>query len=724
MTLSLAGKPLSVLLSIAPTLGVALAIILAAPCHAHADGFAQWSISGYGSQTRVVSDTRLEIDFEGNADWPHVALRPRVPIGLNGVTTIVLPVENPGAQAIDLFIRIGDDEEATWPEHALAARYFLPPHSTATLAIATSPHDPRLMGMQDAPPPVGAKAGQTVPLGMPSGHLEKAHWASLYLVIWGRSGPRSLVLGRPSVASFDWGLASYTGLIDRYGQFARGAWSARIASDGDLTAQRAAEERFEQDLDVTRPGQDRYGGWSKGEALASTGYFHVARSGAGRWSLVTPEGHPFFSLGVDTIERSDARTFVAGREFMFEDLAKPGIGSAEESGSAPPAPEGVARRMPRFNAGGWVNFYVRNLARKYGGDFAARWPDQVLHRLAAWGFNTVGNWSDPALWARHALPYTVPVSIDPGTATVPGGAPDIADLPDPFAASFEKAADRAFATAADPRRDDPWLVGYFVDNELPWGDGTAADPRARCALALRVLALGAQRPAKAALVRLLRERHPDLAAFNAAWGTSLASWTALADAGPPLPETLAPVAEADLAAYGALFADTYYRIVAQTLHRHDPHHLYLGSRFAAQTGWALDACERWCDVLSFNIYARDLADALAARVGARDKPLVIGEFNFSSAGQGPFGRGLVDVGSQRARGQAYAAYVSAAASDRRVIGVHWFQYLDEPSSGRLLDGENSPFGLVAVTDTPYWELLDFVRRTNLAVFRVRTGSAP
>jgi hypothetical protein len=84
----------------------------------------------------------------------------------------------------------------------------------------------------------------------------------------------------------------------------------------------------------------------------------------------------------------------------------------------------------------------------------------------------------------------------------------------------------------------------------------------------------------------------------------------------------------------------------------------------------------------------------------------------------------VDVGSQRARGQAYAAYVSAAASDRRVIGVHWFQYLDEPSSGRLLDGENSPFGLVAVTDTPYWELLDFVRRTNLAVFWVRTGSAP
>jgi hypothetical protein len=35
-----------------------------------------------------------------------------------------------------------------------------------------------------------------------------------------------------------------------------------------------------------------------------------------------------------------------------------------------------------------------------------------------------------------------------------------------------------------------------------------------------------------------------------------------------------------------------------------------------------------------------------------------------------------------------------------IVGAHWFQYLDQPASGRLLDGENGHLGLVAITDVP------------------------
>jgi hypothetical protein len=53
----------------------------------------------------------------------------------------------------------------------------------------------------------------------------------------------------------------------------------------------------------------------------------------------------------------------------------------------------------------------------------------------------------------------------------------------------------------------------------------------------------------------------------------------------------------DLAAFSRRFADAYYRTVAEALHRHDPDHLYLGSRFAWQTTEAVEACARWCDVV-------------------------------------------------------------------------------------------------------------------------------
>jgi len=51
-----------------------------------------------------------------------------------------------------------------------------------------------------------------------------------------------------------------------------------------------------------------------------------------------------------------------------------------------------------------------------------------------------------------------------------------------------------------------------------------------------------------------------------------------------------------------------FRTVAGALRRHDPDHLYLGSRFAWQTREAVEACEHWCDVVSFNRYRRSVGD--------------------------------------------------------------------------------------------------------------------
>jgi hypothetical protein len=70
----------------------------------------------------------------------------------------------------------------------------------------------------------------------------------------------------------------------------------------------------------------------------------------------------------------------------------------------------------------------------------------------------------------------------------------------------------------------------------------------------------------------------------------------------------------------------------------------------------------------------------------------------------------------RAR-QAYETYVRSALARPEIVGVHWFQYIDEPLTGRF-DGENYNIGFVDVTDTPYPELRDAARRVNNSIYQL------
>jgi hypothetical protein len=175
---------------------------------------------------------------------------------------------------------------------------------------------------------------------------------------------------------------------------------------------------------------------------------------------------------------------------------------------------------------------------------------------------------------------------------------------------------------------------------------------------------------------------------------------------------------ADLAAFTRRFAEAYFRIVAEALRRHDPDHLFLGSRFAWQTAEAVEACARWCDVVSFNRYRRSIAeDDEWARFHALGKPALIGEFHFGSVDRGLFWEGLVGVGREEERGPAYAHYLRSVANNPDFVGAHWFQYVDEPLTGRTLDGENGHVGFVTVADLPYKGLVAAAREANQAVLR-------
>ena len=107
--------------------------------------------------------------------------------------------------------------------------------------------------------------------------------------------------------------------------------------------------------------------------------------------------------------------------------------------------------------------------------------------------------------------------------------------------------------------------------------------------------------------------------------------------------------------------------------------------------------------MSYNLYQPNVADFKFN--GGADVPLIIGEYHFGALDRGMFHTGLVPVATQPARAEAYKEYVRSALRHPQFVGCHWFQYCDEPTTGRAWDEENYQIGFVDVADTPYAETI-------------------
>ena len=124
----------------------------------------------------------------------------------------------------------------------------------------------------------------------------------------------------------------------------------------------------------------------------------------------------------------------------------------------------------------------------------------------------------------------------------------------------------------------------------------------------------------------------------------------------------------------------------------------------------LQAC-RVFDVYSLNVYATHVDwKNLETIHRVTGRPILVGEFHFGVPGRG-LAPGLVQARDQAERGAAYRYYVEQAAAYPAFIGTSWFQWVDQPCTGRM-DGENYNIGLVDVTDRPYGELIDAMKQTH------------
>jgi hypothetical protein len=373
---------------------------------------------------------------------------------------------------------------------------------------------------------------------------------------------------------------------------------------------------------------DSYGGWLELQGK-KTGFFHTEQL-QGRWWLVSPEGNAFFSKGVDHVSFTP------------------------ESDSAPKAPDDLAT-----------------------------WVKATAEQLRGWNFNTLGAWSSPQIYtAGLAYAPMVDVAASAGRDVwLKGGVVDY------FSSQFQEAAQHAAQRICATRAKDPWVLGYFTDNELRWG----ADWRGTGSLL---------------------EAYLKMPATTAGYQKASAFLTARGHAADGL-------SAEDKSEFLGLVAAQYAQVASEAIRRADPNHLVLGCRFALYPGdAAIRAVGRYFDVISYHSYNyMPPVDRLGLITQLTGKPILLSEFSFKAMDSGlPNTKGAAKpVATQEDRAKGFASYVEALAALPGCVGYHWFQYRDQPKEGRRLDGENSNYGVVKIDGSAWETLTTRMNELNVAI---------
>jgi hypothetical protein len=445
-------------------------------------------------------------------------------------------------------------------------------------------------------------------------------------------------------------------VVDQFGQWTQDDWPGKVKDLEQLKREWAEEEAS---LTAGDFNYCKYGGYRDSKAKA-TGFFRVEQVD-GRWWLIDPDGHRFLSVGASGMGARSGGTRVQGRERYFSAMPPPDL--------APTAPgRGGTPSNTRQ-----VSFYAWNLFRRFGADWDVKWSELAARRMNSWGLNT-GAGRTNKYWEENPKPYLMLIR-DWQTG------PAVMGVPDVDSKEFVQRVDEAAARQCEPRKNDPYLIGYYIGNEPPW-PGRESD-------LVDLILAGPDNPTKQGLRKFLQDG--DTAERRHAWA---------------------------IEEY-----EKYLRIVNAAVKKHDPNHLNLGIRLAnsmtSQPSDDVIRMGRLFDVNSQNIYHYDPTPILERAYRLAGRPILIGEFHNGFPGRG-LAAGLVQVRDEKERGIAYQYYLEHAAASPAFVGASWFIFVDEPVTGRS-DGENYNIGFVDVTDRPYPGLVAGLKAAHKRLDAVHSG---
>ena len=405
----------------------------------------------------------------------------------------------------------------------------------------------------------------------------------------------------------------------------------------------------------------------------ATGFFRVVEK-EGRWWVIDPLGRGMVLLGVDHVTYHGHRSQRSGKSHHLE-------------------------------------------ANKIKFPQKADWEEDTLGRLKKWGFNLLGAGCDGALKHR-GLVHTIFLSIGDSLCwnalhsdyyICPNEHRPCSAFPNVFHPDFPMWADYVARRNCEAHRNDPWLFGYFIDNELAWwGRG-----RHDTGLFEAVAKLPETHTARIAQKKFLAERG--------------------------ITGTVPNEVKLD---FLKLAADIYFRVSSEAIRRHDPNHLVMGARFAGLWGahpvvWTVAG--KYCDVVTFNCYpwadldrnvmltdrgmnARRIADAFTEQYGYVKKPMLVTEWSFPALDSGlPCTGGAGQrFQTQTLRTQATELFAKTMLALPFLVGYDYFMWVDEPPEG-ISDAfpEDSNYGLINEKGEAYPEITEMFTRLhhNIATWR-------
>lgn len=498
--------------------------------------------------------------------------------------------------------------------------------------------------------------------------------------------------------------------VDRYGQYIHSNWPGKIRGGDDFNERRNDEAR-ERAAWSGPKDWDEYGGWAAGPKLEATGHFRVAKH-EGKWWLVNPIGHLYWSYGPTGVGMGGDTTPITGRENWFRDLP-----AQDDPASSSFFNKGRGATYRYYSDKEWTGYDVAraNLVHKYGPDYVKIVSELSHDRLRSWGFNTIANWSDSRIYLQHRTPYTVAIHSPGGSSMRWSDGHSFNDVYDP---AWEPALRARLEQERGKTADDPWNIGYFVDNErcIGWR------PRA-AAVGEIALKAPATQHAKIKFVEQLKAKYASIEDLNASWTATYASWDALlASREPPLfklPDGKENVGLlTDCGDFGMAFCDRYFSICRDAVKKVAPNTLFLGSRFYGHTDAAVVALAgKYWDVISYNLYDNP-PNGRVNQYNSLDLPIMSTEWGVGSdPTQTPFRGDKLDVDPTE-RSRLIEQYMRVAIRHPNIIGAHFFQYRDQPLSGRP-DGEATLRGFVNIVDTPNFELVQTNRRIGYSLYETR-----
>ena len=403
-----------------------------------------------------------------------------------------------------------------------------------------------------------------------------------------------------------------------------------------------------QNLKEYKPSKEvinRYGGIVAGGKHKTTGFFYTQKID-GRWWIIDPEGYKWYckSLVAVTPNSSDR-----GKKALTTAFGSP-----------------------------------------------ENWANKTSEYIKTLGFNSAGAWSkiqDLSLTRENKIVYSVVLDImsqygySTKVAHQGTGHTDFkASVMPVFDPGFQLFADKYVKEKTAQVKNDPWLLGYFSDNELNFANDV--------------------------LKRILKFPVSDPSYIAAkAWADKNAI-------------DLSNLTKADEDKFLEYYVERYYSIVSSAIRKADPNHLLLTSRLHGpdkNRKVMFKIAGKYSDIISYNYYKSWYPETKVTDMWVEEsgRPFMITEWyakGMDSDMPNETGWGWT-VKTQADRGNYYQNFALGLLANKNCVGWQWFKYMDnDPMAKADPSNRDSNKGIVTWDYKLYSDLPNAIKELNVNAY--------